>query len=309
MSRVFEALTKATNDKLRRSGGEVDGGTSAAIGTDPELSNEGPSISVNGYSRHNRALVRVQKSSSKSWREHLEELCFGWDLRRYASHPIVALEENSAAAEQYKILRAQLKRLCTGAGIRTIMITSPVKKDGKTIVAVNLAASMALEYDQKVLLVDADLRAPSTHHYFDIDLSSGLTDHLSSTSPGSVKSLIRTTHLSGLRVIPAGRPSRFASELLGSDKMRVILDEIRTTFPEHITIIDSPPVLATSDPLVLSRQVDGVIMVIRADKTPRDYLSKALHSLSSDKVLGVVLNGAELGLSSRYYYYEKKGDG
>ena len=82
-----------------------------------------------------------------------------------------------------------------------------------------------------------------------------------------------------------------------------MIDEIHTTLPGQTIIIDSPPVLATPDPLVLSRQVDGVIMVIRAGKTPKDYLAKALSSFSSDKVLGVVLNGADLGLGSKYYYY------
>jgi len=82
-----------------------------------------------------------------------------------------------------------------------------------------------------------------------------------------------------------------------------MIDEIHTTLPGQTIIIDSPPVLATPDPLVLSRQVDGVIMVIRAGKTPKDYLAKALGSFSADKVLGVVLNGADLGLGSKYYYY------
>ena len=206
------------------------------------------------------------------------------------------MEEESPASEQYKILREQLKRLRTEAGIRTIAITSPVKRDGKTTVAVNLAASIALEYEEKVLLIDADLRAPSVHRYFKGDVSPGLTDYLSSNSAAGVKSLIRATHLSGLRIIPAGKPSRFASELLAKDRMRRMIDEIHTTLPGHTIIIDSPPVLATPDPLVLSRQVDGVIMVIRAGKTPKDYLAKALSSFSSDKVLGVVLNGADLGL-------------
>ncbi|HMF50179.1 MAG TPA: polysaccharide biosynthesis tyrosine autokinase [Candidatus Saccharimonadales bacterium] len=239
----------------------------------------------------------------KSWRERIEELFFGWDLRRYATHPIVALEEESPAAEQYKILREQIKRLRTEAGIRTIAITSPVKRDGKTTVAVNLAASMALEYDEKVLLIDADMRAPSVHRYFNGDTSPGLTDYLSSNSPAGIKSLIRDTHLSGLRMIPAGKPTRFASELLAKEKMGRLFKEIQTELPGYVVIIDSPPVLATPDPLVLGRQVDGVIMVIRAGKTPKDYLAKALSSFNSNKILGVVLNGADLGLGSKYYYY------
>ena len=92
-------------------------------------------------------------------------------------------------------------------------------------------------------------------------------------------------------VVPQRVPSSF------------VTSTITTDLGERMIIIDSPPVLATSDPMVLSRQVDGVMMVIRAGKTPKEYLSKALGALNSGKVLGIVLNGADYGLSSKYYYY------
>ena len=234
MSRVFEALTKASHEKERQPEAE-------ASATDPDA-DEGMvlesvpsgtadwSITPNGHNNgHNHEIpgpLAGATNGSRSWREKIEELVFGWDLGRYATHPIVALEEESPASEQYKILREQLKRLRTEAGIRTIAITSPVKRDGKTTVAVNLAASIALEYEENVLLIDADLRAPSVHRYFKGDVSPGLTDYLSSNSAAGVKSLIRATHLSGLRIIPAGKPSRFAPELLAKDRMRRMIDEI-----------------------------------------------------------------------------------
>jgi non-specific protein-tyrosine kinase len=305
MSRVFEALNKASHEKSQ---------TDTKLNRIHPLNNETVafegfsfngehSFGTNGYTDQTRVPPTNGTTRLRSWREKLEELCFGWDLRRYATHPIVALEEESSAAEQYKILREQLKRLRTEAGIRTIAITSPVKKDGKTTVAVNLAASIALDYEEKVLLIDADLRAPSVHRYFNIDGYPGLTEYLSSSHAAGVKGLIKATYLTGVHIIPAGRPSRFASELLAKGKMRFMLDEIHTMFPDHMVIIDSPPVLATPDPMVLSRQVDGVMVVVRAGKTPKDYLSKALTSLNSSKVLGIVLNGTEFGLSSKYYYY------
>lgn len=304
MSRVFEALTKASNERERQDlpseVAEQIADESVALNTvvpdaDWHVGQQ------NGY--HQPVVAPLPRPVVKSWRERFEEIMFGWDLRRYATHPIVALEEESPASEQYKILREQLKRLRTEAGIRTIAITSPVKRDGKTTVAVNLAAAIALEYEEKVLLIDADLRAPSVNRYFNGDVSPGLTDYLGSNSSAGVKSLIRETHLSGLSMIASGKPSRFASELLAKERMRKLLEEIRAQFPDHMVIIDSPPVLATPDPLVLGRQVDGVIMVIRAGKTPKDYLAKALGAFNSNKILGVVLNGADLGLGSKYYYY------
>ena len=303
MSRVFEALTKARKEREGKSVETVVEAEVKAI--DNGSVDHDWSLGVNGRDSSARVAVSLPKSaySPKTWRERIEELFFGWDLRRYATHPIVALEEESPASEQYKILREQLKRLRLESGIRTVAITSPVKRDGKTTVAVNLAAAMALDYEEKVLLIDADLRAPSVHRYFDVDNSSGLTDYLGSNSASGLRNLIRQTHLSGLQIIPAGKPSRFASELLAQERMGRVFKEIQRELPGHVVIIDSPPVLATPDPLVLSRQVDGVIIVIRAGKTPKDYLAKALSSFNSNKVLGVVLNGADLGLGSKYYYY------
>ena len=310
MSRVFEALTKAGREKERLSenwlpttdmGNEAfsdaeELAPEASLSLVPELS-----IGRNGTSKE-LPLPKAVKSD-KTWRERIEELFFGWDLGRYATHPIVALEEESPASEQYKILREQIKRLRTEAGIRTIAITSPVKRDGKTTIAVNLAAAIALGYEQKVLLIDADLRAPSIHLYFNDKQGTGLADYLGSSSVREIKSLIRETHLSGLNFIPAGKPSRFASELLAKEQMARLLNELRVELPDHIVIVDSPPVLATPDPLVIGRQVDGIIMVVRAGKTPKDYLAKALSAFNENKILGVVLNGADMGLSSKYYYY------
>jgi protein-tyrosine kinase len=306
MSRVFEALTKASHDRERQAESplkdSVHTAHHAAVAEDGLPKSDWlaqPNVKYDDDRVHLPKSIGVPGT----WRERLQELFFGWDLRRYETHPIVVLEEESAISEQYKILREQLKRLRNEAGIRTIAITSPVKRDGKTTVSVNLAAAIALEYEEKVILIDADLRAPSVHRYFNCDGAQGLTEFLTSNTVGNVKSLVCDTHVNGLRFIPAGKPTRFASELLAKEKMRRLIEDVHSQFPGYMVIVDSPPVLATPDPLVLSRLVDGVIMVIRARKTPKDYLAKALSAFSANKILGVVLNGADLGLGSKYYYY------
>lgn len=310
MSRVFEALSKASAEKKRyeeRSSGGLSQPASSAV-----LNGNGADA-LNSHSERNGrkpdypVSLPVTKNGNRSWRERLEELIFGWDLRRYTSYPIVAIDKDSPAAEQYKILREQIRRLRTEAGIQTFAISSPVKRDGKTTVAVNLAAALALDYEQKVLLIDADLRDPSVHRYLNLQGSPGLADFLGSNHHSAIRDLVRDTFLPSLRVLPAGRPSAFSSELLAKEKMNQVMDEIRTEFPGYQIIIDCPPVLSTPDPLVIARQVDGVLMVVRAGKTPRDYLMKALQSINSNKVLGVVLNGADLGISSKYYYYSAQG--
>ncbi len=306
MSRVFEALTKAAHEQEYESARSKEESMSyprEITAFENGFSDDTWPVDGAGQNVEVQRHLPKTKGAPQSWRERMEEWVFGWDLRRYDTHPIVVLEEESAISEQYKILREQLKRLRTETGVRSVAITSPVKRDGKTTVSVNLASAIALEYEEKVILIDADLRAPTVHRYFNYDGTFGLSNFLSSNSAGMIRDLVRETHVSGLRYIPAGKPTRFASELLAKDKMRRLIEEVHSEFPGHMVIIDSPPVLATPDPLVLSRLVDGVIMVIRAGKTPRDYLAKALSAFSSNKILGVVLNGADLGLGSKYYYY------
>jgi protein-tyrosine kinase len=317
MSRVFEALAKATEQKQTQANGSLGelGNSSADLAQvcesvhildildDPKANG---SAAANGHQR-DFPTAPLTANAGKSWRERIEELLFGWDLGRYQKYPIVSLEKDSAASEQYKMLREQIKRLRNDSGIETFSITSPIKRDGKTTVAVNLAAALALDYEERVLLIDGDLRAPGVHRYFNAPLSPGLSDYLTSPSNVSVTSLIRKTFVAGLQILPAGKTSHLSSELLAKDEMKRLMAKVRSEFPGHKIIIDSPPILSTPDPIVIARLVDGVLLVIRAEKTPREYLTKALQALNSRKLMGIVLNGANVGISSKYYYYTADG--
>ena len=307
MSRVFEALTKAAEVKQQQfdESSEVENAVTVETLIESKTSTLDPYAKTNGMSKTNGAVRETHAlntsitNDTKPWPERIEEWFLGWDLSRYNSYPIIALEKESPAAEQYKILREQVKQ----SGMKSFSITSPVKRDGKTTVAVNLAAALSLDYEGRILLIDADLRAPNIHKYFDTPQSPGLTDYLASSSKMNLKNLVQDTFLPGLRILPSGKPSHLAAELLAKESMRQIIQEAQTQFPGHCIIIDSPPILSTPDPLVIARYVDGVLLVVRAGKTPRDYLTKAIQSINSSKVMGVVLNGADLGLSSKYYSY------
>lgn len=313
MSRVFEALAKAGEEKhgqVQRPVVEIESplltprpGEEETPTLEQRFVPNGTVSGGNGKVHETHESYSEAMDGEKSWRDKIEEWLLGWDLRRYNSYPIVALEKESPGSEQYKILREQIKRLRVESGIRNFSITSPVKRDGKTTIAVNLAAALSLDYEEQVLLIDGDLRAPSIHRYFNAIQSPGLSDYLGSDSKMDLKSLVQETFLPGLRILPAGKPSHLASELLAKERMNDITEKARAEFPGHHIIIDSPPVLATPDPLIIARYVDAVLVVVRAGKTPRDYLMKALQSLNSTKVMGVVLNGADLGMASKYYYY------
>jgi protein-tyrosine kinase len=315
MSRVFEALARAGEEKhgqVKPPVEKVENSVTVEMlveekGSTPEPYSNRAISKTNGAVHETHELYPAVTNGEKPWREKIEEWLFGWGLGRYNSYPIIALETESPASEQYKILREQVKRLRAESGIKSFSITSPVKRDGKTTVAVNLAAVLSLDYEEGVLLIDGDLRAPSIHRYFNAPQSPGLTDYLGSGSKINLKSVIQETFLPGLRILPSGKPSHLSSELLAKERMKQVMEDAWAEFPGHHIIIDSPPILATPDPMVIARHVDGVLLVVRAGKTPRDYLTKALQTLNSNKVMGIVLNGADLGISSKYYYYSTNG--
>ena len=318
MSRVFEALARAGEEKY----GKVQRPTEKIENTpliappeerrnpnpEQQFGSDGLSSQLNAGLHKVRQLYPAITNGEKSWRETIEQWVFGWDLKRYSSYPIVALERESLASEQYKMLREQVKRLRAEAGIRSFCISSPVKRDGKTTVAVNLAVALSLDFEEKVLLIDGDLRAPSIHRYFNASETPGLADYLTAEAKMNLKDLVRETFMAGLQILTAGKPSHVAPELLAKERMQQVMEEAKADFPGYHIIIDSPPILSTPDPLVIARQVDGVLLVMRAGKTPRDYLTKALQSLNSNKIMGVVLNGSDLGISSKYYsHYSNNG--
>ena len=235
--------------------------------------------------------------------KRIQRLVFGRGLEKIKEFPLVFQEKNSHAGEQYKILREQIKKLDNEEGGRLLAIMSPVKGDGKSTVAANLAVAIAMDQEQQVLLIDADLRCPSIHNFFGIKSTPGLTDYLRSESRANILNYVQNTSLHGLRVLTAGKPTNLSSELLATEKMKTLLKEILVTFPGQQVIIDTSPVLSTPDPLVLAQLVDKIVMVIRAGATPRECLSEALKSLGSDRVNGIILNGADFGPTSKYYYY------
>jgi protein-tyrosine kinase len=257
---------------------------------------------VNGQSE---SLDLREADSEPSWSlaKRMQRLIFGTGLDKIKEFPLVFQEKNSYAGEQYKILREHVKKIYNKQGSRLLAIMSPVKGDGKSTIAANLAAVIALEYEQDVLLIDADLRSPSIHNFFGISSTPGLADYLSSSAKTDISNYVHHTSLPGLRVLPAGRPTSVSSELLATEKMKTLLKEIPANFARHQVIIDTSPVLSTSDPLVLAQEVENIVLVVRAGTTPRDCLSEAIKSLGSDRVKGIILNGVTLGPSSKYYYY------
>ena len=213
-----------------------------------------------------------------------------------------ALAPTSLAAEQYRSLRTRIKRSESGRALRTIAITSPNKGDGKSLTAANLALTMAQEFQQRVLLVDCDLRRPSVHQLFGLAEAPGLGDVLMNAAELEQALVLLPEH--HLTVLPAGLPPSNPAELIGSSAMRRVLDTLRTRFDR--ILIDVPPVAPLADLHILAPMVDALLMIVRAGVTPKPAIERALAGLDPNKVLGLVLNesGAQ---SDAYNTYEGYG--
>lgn len=199
--------------------------------------------------------------------------------------------------EQFRVLRSRIET----AGFGTYMITSALEREGKTLCATNLAFALADSLGAAgVILVDADLRRPSVGAWFGLRGGPGLADCLLGDAHWST--CLHETGHPALRVLPAGRESSRSTELLGSERMAVVLDEMKEAHPQHYVVVDAPPLLLTADPLVLARHVDRVLLVVRAGITPRAAVAKAIDILGSERFLGIVLNGTTETFTERYQY-------
>lgn len=217
-------------------------------------------------------------------------------------HLVAALAPTSLAAEQYRSLRTRLKRVESGRALRTIAVTSPNKGDGKSLTAANLALTMAQEFQQRVLLIDCDLRRPSVHRLFGLSDGPGLGDVLMSAAELD-QALVALPEYH-LTVLPAGLPPSRPAELLGSSGMRRLLDTLRSRFDR--ILIDVPPVAPLADLHILAPMVDGLLMIVRAGITPKPAIERALAGLDASKVLGLVLNESG-GETTEAYNYEGYG--
>jgi succinoglycan biosynthesis transport protein ExoP len=204
----------------------------------------------------------------------------------------------SLSAEAYRTLRSSIFFTdVEGNGKRELVVTSPGARDGKSVTSCNLAITFA-QQGYKTLLIDGDLRRSTLHLTFGIEEEDGLTEYLQGDVP--LNALLRDTKVPNLYVVPAGRTPANPSELLGSPKFDDLLRKAREVF--DTIVVDSPPVLVVTDAAVLANKLDGVVLVVRSDKTHRRAAENALEQLRlvGARVLGVVINDADEG--GRYGY-------
>lgn len=205
-----------------------------------------------------------------------------------ASNRCLAYLDNTPEAEAYRVLRTQVLQRTKGTGHNTIMVTSSLPGEGKTLVAINLALTLAREFQHTVLLVDADLRNQSIHKCLGCTGGKGLIDYLADSSPFS--ELITWPGIEKMTLISGGRSFRESAEILGSPRMKELISDMKGRYPERYILFDAPPILTGADVLTLAPLVDQVLVVVRAEKTSMNDVKKALMFLPKDKILGFVLN-------------------
>lgn len=216
--------------------------------------------------------------------------------------------KESQLLHEFRIIKRPLIQNALGKGAapvangNLVMITSSLPGEGKSFVAVNLAMSMAMEVDCRVLLVDADVVRPSIPRLLGIQPAKGLMDVLTTPDLGLAEVLLKT-NIPRLDLLLAGTHHASASEFLASGAMNELLQGVATRYADRIVVFDSPPLLATTESRVLAAHMGQVVMVVEADKTTRGVLESALATVESCPVVMTLLNKVSRSETASYYGY------
>jgi len=220
----------------------------------------------------------------------------------------------STIAEEFRVIKRPLLRNATDVGparidnANLIMVTSAMPGEGKTFSAINLAISMAMELDYTVLLVDADVSRPSIMKTLGLPPGPGLLDLLTNKQMEMSDTLLRT-NVDKLSLLPSGTPHPRATELLASDAMTDLIEEMGHRYPDRIIIFDSPPLLLTTESRVLATHMGQIVVVVQAEKTLQSQVRHALTTIESCPIKLMVLNQVHGGDQDAYGYGYGYGQG
>jgi protein-tyrosine kinase len=229
------------------------------------------------------------------------------DLQSLSDRNFVSVAtERRLIYEEYRVIKRKLINNAFGSLSSTlknpnlIMVSSSRPGEGKTFTSVNLALSIALEQDKTVLLIDSDVLRPNVSRTLQISAPVGLTDYLSKDDV-QVGDIMCSTNIDRLKIITAGMPHHLSTELLASDKMKELVEEFASRYPDRIVIFDAPPLLGVNETSVLAAMCGQAVIVLEENKTKLAELEKALTLLPPDIAVGFVINKA--------YYSRDKGYG
>jgi exopolysaccharide/PEP-CTERM locus tyrosine autokinase len=217
-------------------------------------------------------------------------------------------EGKTLVAEEFRLIKRPLIKHALGhdAGSNKhgnlIMVTSSLPKEGKTFCAINLAMSIAMEMDHTVLLVDADVARPSILRTLGIKSETGLMDILLDDTLDLADVMLKT-NVETLSILPAGKKHKHSTELLASQTMTSLLDEIANRYPDRIVVFDSPPLLLTTEASVLASNMGQIVMVVEAETTTQHTVKDALRQIETCANINLVYNKARAYPGGNYYGY------
>lgn len=195
----------------------------------------------------------------------------------------------SPIGEEFRKLKSELVKLTTRETFKnTVLVTSSVPHEGKSVIALNLAISLAQEYDHTVLLIDADFRRPSIHNYLGIELKKGFSDCL--LGEAEIGEVIIPTGIGRLSVVTAGRSIPNPVELFASQKTEALITEMKNRYNDRFLIFDSPPVLPFAEARTLAHLMDGVLFVVKEQLASLKNVREAIDALKGCGLLGMVYN-------------------
>ncbi|WP_158748491.1 CpsD/CapB family tyrosine-protein kinase [Acidobacterium sp. S8] len=296
MSRIFDALQKS---EMERAGS---GASTLSAAADLLQVVERQSVSAWEVEKKTQPSIAVEERSAVALLDETPDIFSQFPALEVSITPqsqLVSLTDNgSLAAEKFRFLGVRLRHLQRERTLKKVLITSTVPHEGKSMVAANLAFMLARKKNQKVLLIDGDLRRPSLAQLFGTKPTPGICEWLQEEH----NSLGNIYHLEKLDLwyLPAGTPSTNPLELLQSSKLTALMERLNSMF--DWVVIDSPPVLPLADTSVWSRIADGVLLVTRQGTTQKKQLIKGIEALDQHKLIGTLLNSSRSSSHSDYYY-------
>ncbi|MCR4303412.1 MAG: CpsD/CapB family tyrosine-protein kinase [Gallionella sp.] len=213
---------------------------------------------------------------------------------------IVAFSKNDPKSMIFDVLRTHVLQKMEENGWRTLAITSPTPEAGKTVVAINLAMSIAQQTNKSAMLVDFDLRRPKIGAYLGIPMEKSLNDLLDGKA--ELPDVLVNPDMPRLVVLPTRNPVKNSSETLSSKKIADLIKDLRERYESRIVIFDLPPMLVTDDAIALLPQIDCVLMVVANGMSTKRELEDSLSHLPAAKLIGTILNKAESEPVGYYYY-------
>ena len=298
MSRIHEALKKAEQERsISQPSGAADAipsvletpvDVSSVIANSKMLESSAPAIGMNAES----ILARTRETN---WRPDPKTMLF------------FNSDEHASGMEEFRTLRSRLYQMREKISLSKLLISSALPKEGKSFTAANLAQAIVRQHGRRAVLIDADLRNPQLHNLLGAEPGPGLAEYLRAEMDEF--SILQRGAMENLFFIPAGYPGKNPAELLANGRLKYLLKRLEPMF--DWIIIDSAPAVPVSDAMIVAKECDGVLLVVRSNSTPVDAARRARNEFTDHNVVGVVLNGITPDLSpyTQYYYSAYTGNG